>query len=163
MIEAAGHSPPRRWNHRREECSEHSPRSCAFRDVRSTASPFSPQDSAETPRRLRAGLGPGGSLAVGDWLDYWFASKKRRKSTLNGYASRIRVHLKPRIGHIRLDRLNVGHLVEMFDGIADDNEVIAAENQARREQVARCKPSRLGRPVAAEGTASPPSGRSSRR
>ncbi|MFI8258257.1 tyrosine recombinase XerC [Streptomyces filamentosus] len=104
----------------------------------------------ETRRRLRAGLGLRGSLTVGEWLDSWFASKKRRKTTLNGYASHIRVHLKPRIGHIRLDRLNVGHLVEMFDGIADDNEVIAAENQARREQVARCKPSKPGRPVAAE-------------
>ncbi|MFI8367652.1 tyrosine recombinase XerC [Streptomyces sp. NPDC085466] len=104
----------------------------------------------ETRRRLRAGLGLRGSLTVGEWLDSWFASKKRRRTTLNGYASHIRVHLKPRIGHIRLDRLNVGHLVEMFDGIADDNEVIAAENQARREQVARCKPSKPGRPVASE-------------
>ncbi|MFI1713420.1 tyrosine recombinase XerC [Streptomyces litmocidini] len=104
----------------------------------------------ETRRRLRAGLGLRGSLTVGEWLDSWFASKKRRKTTLNGYSSHIRVHLKPRIGHIRLDRLNVGHLVEMFDGIADDNEVTTAENRARREQVARCKPRRPGRPVAAE-------------
>ncbi|MCS0638873.1 tyrosine-type recombinase/integrase [Streptomyces sp. LP05-1] len=104
----------------------------------------------ETRRRLRAGLGLRGKLTVGEWLDAWFVSKKRRRTTLNGYASHIRVHLKPRIGHIRLDRLNVGHLVETFDGIADDNEVIAAENQARREQIARCKPSRPGRPVAAE-------------
>lgn len=107
-------------------------------------------DIEETRRRLRAGLGLRGSLTVGEWLDAWFASKKRRRTTLNGYASHIRVHLKPRIGHIRLDRLNVVHLVEMFDGIADDNEVIAAEDQARREQTARCKPSRPGRPVAAE-------------
>lgn len=38
----------------------------------------------------------------------------------------------------------------MFDGIADDNEVIAAENEARREQTARCKPSKPGRPTGAE-------------
>ncbi|MGW2130544.1 site-specific integrase [Streptomyces coelicoflavus] len=104
----------------------------------------------ETRRRLRAGLALRGSLTVGEWLDQWFAAKKRRKTTLNGYASHIRVHLKPRIGHVRLDRLNVGHLVEMFDGIADDNEVIAAENEARREQIARCKTSKPGRPVGAE-------------
>lgn len=60
------------------------------------------------------------------------------------------MHLKPRIGRVRLDRLNVGHLVEMFDAIADENEVIAAENEARREQIARCKPSKPGRPVGAE-------------
>jgi integrase len=104
----------------------------------------------ETQRRLRAGLALRGSLTVGEWLDQWFAAKKRRKTTLNGYASHIRFHLKPRIGHVRLDRLNVGHLVEMFDAIADDNEVIAAENEARREQIARCKPSKPGRPVGAE-------------
>ncbi|MEU7581969.1 tyrosine-type recombinase/integrase [Streptomyces sp. NPDC041068] len=107
-------------------------------------------DVEETRRRLNAGIALRGSLTVGEWLDSWFAAKKRRKTTLNGYASHIRVHLKPRIGHVRLDRLNVGHLVEMFDAIADANEVIAAENQARREQIARCKPSKPGRPVAAE-------------
>lgn len=104
----------------------------------------------ETRRRLNAGIALRGSLTVGEWLDTWFAAKKRRKTTLNGYASHIRVHLKPRIGHIRLDRLNVGHLVEMFDAIADDNENIAAENQARHEQIAHTKPSKAGRPVAAE-------------
>ncbi|MGY5058405.1 site-specific integrase [Streptomyces sp. 900105755] len=107
-------------------------------------------DIEETRRRLRAGLALRGSLTVGEWLDQWFAAKKRRKTTLNGYASHIRFHLKPRIGRVRLDRLNVGHLVEMFDAIADDNEVIAAENEARREQIARCKPSKPGRPVGAE-------------
>ncbi|WP_237547002.1 site-specific integrase [Streptomyces sp. SID161] len=40
--------------------------------------------------------------------------------------------------------------MEMFDAIADENEVIAAENEARREQIARCKPSKPGRPVGAE-------------
>ncbi|WP_345638476.1 site-specific integrase, partial [Streptomyces lacrimifluminis] len=104
----------------------------------------------ETRRRLRAGLALRGNLTVGEWLDQWFSAKKRRKTTLNAYASHIRVHLKPRIGHVRLDRLNVGHLVEMFDAIADDNEVISAENEARREQIARCKPSTPGRPVGAE-------------
>ncbi|MBT2492138.1 site-specific integrase [Streptomyces sp. ISL-96] len=107
-------------------------------------------DIEETRRRLRAGLDLTGRRTVGEWLDQWLASKKTRKTTTNGYASHIRVHLKPRIGHIRLDRLNVGHLVEMFDAIADANEVIEAENRARRDQIARCKPSRPGRPVTAE-------------
>ncbi|GCD44700.1 tyrosine recombinase XerC [Streptomyces paromomycinus] len=107
-------------------------------------------DIEATRRRLRHGLDLTSRLTVGEWLDEWFAAKKVRKTTANGYASHLRVHLKPRIGHIRLDRLNVGHLVEMFDGIADDNEVIIAENAARREQIARCKPSSPGRPTAAE-------------
>lgn len=107
-------------------------------------------DIEDTRRRFRAGLDLIGRRTVGEWLDQWLAAKKSRKTTLNGYASHIRVHLKPRIGHVRLDRLNVGHLVEMYDGIADANEVIQAENLERREQIARCKPSRPGRPVASE-------------
>ncbi|WP_434591814.1 site-specific integrase [Streptomyces sp. A5-4] len=107
-------------------------------------------DIEDTRRRFRAGLDLIGRRTVGEWLDQWLAAKKSRKTTLNGYASHIRVHLKPRIGHVRLDRLNVGHLVEMYDDIADANEVIQAENLERREQIARCKPSKPGRPVAAE-------------
>lgn len=110
--------------------------------------PLPPVD--EIRRRLRAGIDLRGGTTVGEWLDLWLASKKSRRTTLNGYTSHITVHLKPRIGHVRLDRLNVGHLVEMFDAIADANEVIAAENEARRAQIARCKPSTPGRPVAAE-------------
>ncbi|MFI5984300.1 tyrosine recombinase XerC [Streptomyces sp. NPDC051555] len=107
-------------------------------------------DVEETRRRLRAGTSLLGSITVGEWLDRWLASKKTRKTTTNGYASHIRVHLRPRIGHLRLDRLNVAHLVEMFDALADANEAIEAHNLARREQIARCKPSKAGRPVAAE-------------
>ncbi|MFF0503729.1 hypothetical protein ACFYUH_09020 [Streptomyces fimicarius] len=41
---------------------------------------------------------------MGDWLDEWLEAKRRRKTTLTGYASHIRVHLRPRIGHLQLDR-----------------------------------------------------------
>ncbi|MEU3906332.1 site-specific integrase [Streptomyces goshikiensis] len=107
-------------------------------------------DLEETRRRLHTTQSLTIRITIGEWLDTWLAAKKTRKTTTNGYASHIKVHLKPRIGHLRLDRLNVGHLVEMFDAIADENEVIAAENQERRDQIARCKPSKAGRPVAAE-------------
>lgn len=40
----------------------------------------------------------------------------------------------------------------MYDGIADANEVNQAENLQQREQIARCKPSKPGRPVAAKRT-----------
>jgi hypothetical protein len=85
-----------------------------------------------------------GKTTVGEWLDTWLAGKKTRKTTTNGYESHIRVHLKPRLGHLRLDRLNGGHLVEMFDAIADANETIAAENRARRERAARCRAAPAG-------------------
>ncbi|WP_405804743.1 hypothetical protein [Streptomyces sp. NBC_01187] len=69
------------------------------------------------------------------------------------------MHLKPRIGHIRLDRLNLGRLVEMFDVIVDENETIAAEDAERREQVARCRPTKRGRaPQGPSASGWPPSG-----
>lgn len=103
-------------------------------------------DAAEVKRKLSVGVELDGKMTVGEWFDQWAAAKKTRDNTTNGYKSHIRVHLKPRIGHHRLDRLNASHLVEMFDAIADQNEVIQAENQARREQVERCKAGRPGRP-----------------
>ncbi|MFD9221471.1 tyrosine recombinase XerC [Streptomyces sp. NPDC060064] len=108
-------------------------------------------DLEETRRRLNRGQKLSSSLTVGDWLDEWAAAKRktRRVTTLNGYEGHIRVHLKPAIGHIRLDRLGVGHLVEMFDGIDERNEAIVAANAARREQEERSRWTKPGRPPAA--------------
>ncbi|MBZ6135734.1 site-specific integrase [Streptomyces olivaceus] len=106
--------------------------------------------AAEVQRRLGVGIPLDGTTTVGEWLDRWMASKKTRPTTNAGYSSHIRVHLRPRLGHYRLDRLNVGHVQEMFDAIADESDVIRAENQARREQEQRAKWKRPGRPPAAE-------------
>ncbi|MGW4388245.1 tyrosine-type recombinase/integrase [Streptomyces sp. NPDC004685] len=107
-------------------------------------------EAAEVQRRLGVGIPLDGKATVAEWLDRWMANKKTRTTTNNSYGSHIRVHLKPRIGHIRLDRLTVGHLQEMFDAIADEADVIRAENAARHEQVARSKWGRPGVPPAAE-------------
>lgn len=85
-------------------------------------------DYDETKRKFRAGQSLTAHTTVGEWLDTWLASKRVRKKTITGYESLARVHIKPHIGHIRLDRLNIGHLVEMFDGITEQNELIEAEN-----------------------------------
>ncbi|MET8824758.1 site-specific integrase [Streptomyces sp. NPDC004610] len=107
-------------------------------------------DLIETRRRFRAGQPLTSKLTVGDWLDEWWESKKRKKSTLNGYSSHIRVHLKPGIGHILLDRLNIAHLVEFFDAIDTENETIEAENQQRREQQRRATWGKRSRPPESE-------------
>lgn len=107
-------------------------------------------DIDKTKTRLHAGQALVSTLTVGEWLDQWLAGRKRRKTTINGYESHIRVHLKPAIGHLLLDRLNVGHLVEMFNAIDDANEVIEAENAARREQEQRATWGKRSRPPEAE-------------
>lgn len=107
-------------------------------------------EAAEVSRRLGVGVPLDGALTLGEWLDMWAAAKKTRKSTTTGYLSHIRVHLKPGVGHHRLDRFNVGHAQAFFDAIDDRNEVVAAENAARREQEARCRWGKASRPPAAE-------------
>ncbi|MEU5091684.1 tyrosine-type recombinase/integrase [Streptomyces sp. NPDC021356] len=106
--------------------------------------------AAEVQRRLGVGVPLDGKTTLAEWLDRWMANKKTRTTTNAGYRSHIRVHLKPRIGHYRLDRLNVGHIQEMFEAIADESDVIRAENAARREQEARAKWTKPGRPPAKE-------------
>jgi integrase len=104
----------------------------------------------EVRRRLGVGVPLDGQTTVAEWLDRWMAGKKTRSTTNAGYRSHIKVHLKPHLGHYRLDRLNVGHVQAMFDAIADQADVIRAENEARREQEARAKWARPGRPPAGE-------------
>lgn len=107
-------------------------------------------DITETRRRFRAGQALVSSTTVGSWLDEWHAAKKRKKSTLRGYGSHIEVHLKPAIGPLLLDRLNVGHLVEMFDAIDTRNETIAVQNEQRREQQALATWGKRSRPPESE-------------
>ncbi|NEY34908.1 tyrosine-type recombinase/integrase [Streptomyces sp. PRKS01-65] len=92
-------------------------------------------DIESTRRRLSHGLDLTSRLTVGDWLDIWLAGKKGRQSAISRDESNIRVHLKPHIGHIRLDRLRVTHLSEMFETIAEANVEIAEGNAARRKAI----------------------------
>jgi integrase len=59
-------------------------------------------------------------------------SRRIRKSGLGRYKTDIQFHLKPRIGHHRLDRLRVSHLSDMFTAIADANAEILEQNAQRR-------------------------------
>jgi integrase len=92
-------------------------------------------DVEETRRRLKSGQDLIGRLTVGEWLDRWLAGKRIRKSGASRYETDIRVHLKPRLGHLRLDRLRVSHLTEMFTAIAEANAVILEENAQRQALV----------------------------
>ncbi|MBT2490679.1 site-specific integrase [Streptomyces sp. ISL-96] len=107
-------------------------------------------DTADVKRRLAGGVPMDVSLTVGEWLETWVESKKTKRTTTAGYRSHIRVHLIPGVGRYRLDRFNVAQAQAFFDGITEQNEVIAAENAARREQEARCRWGKACRPPAAE-------------
>ncbi|MFD9567688.1 tyrosine-type recombinase/integrase [Streptomyces sp. NPDC059994] len=97
-------------------------------------------DYDETKRRFATGQSLTRHMTVAEWLDLWLAGKKGlRKSGADRYEVDLRCHLKPRIGHIRLDRLTVQHLDGMFEGIAETNEEILEANVMRRTAVDELK------------------------
>ncbi|MEU7163164.1 site-specific integrase [Streptomyces morookaense] len=90
-------------------------------------------DYDETKRKFATGQSLTQHTTVGEWLDQWLDGKKAlRKKGKDRYEVDVRVHLIPRIGHVRLDRLTVAHLDEMFAGIAETNIEINDANILRR-------------------------------
>ena len=64
---------------------------------------------------------------LGEYLDTWLEGKKSiRRNTVRGYESHIRVHLKPHLGHIELDKLRPADISAMFTAINTRNEQILA-------------------------------------
>ncbi|HEV7726521.1 MAG TPA: tyrosine-type recombinase/integrase [Modestobacter sp.] len=64
----------------------------------------------------------GRAPTVGDWLDHWIdniAARKVRARTLESYRSTVRLHLRPGVGHHRLDRLQPEHLERLYAALAD--------------------------------------------
>ncbi|MFD9069468.1 tyrosine-type recombinase/integrase [Streptomyces lasiicapitis] len=97
-------------------------------------------DHEETKRKFATGQSLSQHMTVGEWLELWLAGKKAlRTSGKNRYDTDIRVHLIPRIGHIRLDRLTVAHLDEMFTAIAEANIEINDANILRRTAIDELK------------------------
>ncbi|MEV1066045.1 tyrosine-type recombinase/integrase [Streptomyces sp. NPDC050263] len=90
-------------------------------------------DYDETRRRLAAGQALNPRMSVSEWLDLWLGGKKRlRAGGHKRYESDLRVHLKPHLGEVRLDKLNVPHLDRMFDAINEANIEIQEQNAQRR-------------------------------
>jgi integrase len=54
---------------------------------------------------------------VGEWLDHWLthiAARRLRPRTLDSYQTMVRLHLRPALGHHRLDRLQPEHLEALY-------------------------------------------------
>lgn len=81
----------------------------------------------EVRRRVHAGQPLSEHLTVADWLEQWLPGKKDiAPNTHTSYESHLRLYLKPYLGKLRLDRLTVAHLDDMFDAIDEHNDVIRA-------------------------------------
>lgn len=96
-------------------------------------------DLDETRRKLHSGQSLTAKTTVGEWLDEWISGRKIRTNTIERYKRDIRIHLKPRIGEVRLDRLRVSHVTQMFDAITERNIEIEESNALRRAAVNELK------------------------
>lgn len=90
-------------------------------------------DYGETRRRFQTGQLLNAKTTVAEWLDIWLAGRKRlRRGGISRYESDIRLHLKPHLGHLRLDKLRVHHVNTMFEAINERNIEIQEQNAQRR-------------------------------
>lgn len=77
---------------------------------------------------------------AGEWLDNWIKGRRSiKRNTWRGYEAHIRLHIKPVISEIRLDKLGDKHMQEIFDRIEERNELItscrASPDPAKRDLV----------------------------
>ena len=63
----------------------------------------------------------GRQMTFGEWLDHWLTISKRsvRPSTYVGYQGYVRNHIRPALGHHRLDKLQPEHLEAFYADLAD--------------------------------------------
>ena len=67
------------------------------------------------------GTSPGGGpLTVAKWSEMWLATRRRKGIVVaDDYESRLKLHILPRIGHLRLDEVRVGHVAELVQSLRD--------------------------------------------
>ncbi|MCW2586544.1 MAG: Integrase [Frankiales bacterium] len=73
---------------------------------------------------------------VGEWLDYWLthiAARRLRPRTLESYQTTVRLHIRPGIGHYRLDRLQPEHLEKFY--VAIENKGLSASTALRAHRI----------------------------
>jgi integrase len=83
---------------------------------------------------------------IGEWLEFWLKERKKDlergdlvEKTWHGYEGHCRQYLVPKIGDIRRDRFFYENVVEMFNKIHDDNDLIIANNEDRQVLIAQAK------------------------
>ena len=97
-------------------------------------------DYEDLKRAARAGQPVLHRKTVGEFLTGWLAGKGNLvDNTARGYATHITKYLIPHLGEVPLDQLRVAHLEAMFTTIAEDADIIPAENAARRAVEAAAK------------------------
>jgi integrase len=92
----------------------------------------------ELERKREAGLvaQAGRPPTVAEWFDHWLpniAARRVRPRTLEGYKSTVRIHIKPALGHHRLDRLQPEHLERFY--LALEDKGLSANSALRTHRI----------------------------
>ncbi|WP_280500607.1 tyrosine-type recombinase/integrase [Nocardia farcinica] len=72
------------------------------------------------------------SWKVGEYLDYWLECENRRPLTRKRHEGVVRLHIKPHMGHLRLDSLTVRTVQNFLDGLLADGRSVATIHQTRK-------------------------------
>jgi integrase len=95
----------------------------------------------ELEQKRDAGQAPvaGKSITFGEWLDHWLTIAKRtvRVQTYVGYECYVRLHIKPALGHHRLDRLQPEHLEAFYTHLADGKGLSPAMQLQQHRVISR--------------------------
>jgi integrase len=120
---------------------------CAVGDLIAEAlSRQQPLPKPDTVRQLlRAGATRLTHPTVGKWLQTWLAGKKNLvPGSHRSYTTHVRLYLDRYLGKLRLDKLRVEHVADMFDMIVEYNDEIraarASGDPARRKAVGYQRP-----------------------
>jgi integrase len=81
----------------------------------------------------------GRQMSFGEWLDHWLTISKRsvRPSTFVGYEGYVRNHIKPALGHHRLDKLQPEHLEAFYAHLADVKRLSPAMQLQQHRVISR--------------------------
>jgi integrase len=90
----------------------------------------------ETRRDAGLAAQAGRPPTLGEWMDHWLthiAARRLRPRTLDSYQTTVRLHLRPGLGHHRLDRLQPEHLEAFY--LAMENKGLSAATALRAHRI----------------------------
>ncbi|MFJ9628990.1 tyrosine-type recombinase/integrase [Streptomyces sp. NPDC101175] len=91
------------------------------------------QKLIEEQARAQSGIRvPDRTWKLSDYLDHWLERAKRRPLTYKRQESVVRLHLKPGLGHHRLDKLSVKTIQDFLDRLQQDGKSAATTYQVRK-------------------------------
>jgi integrase len=90
-------------------------------------------------KRENGGLVAPDKMTFGEWLDKWLEGKKPHLagSTYTNYASDIKHHIKPGLGHLRLQAIKPLHLKNFYSDLAQKLVLVGGRGKQKKKQGTR--------------------------